>query len=128
VRPDEFDPARNSERAGSQRVPDHDRQGAADVDELVQQWERPADEPAAARDSGRRDEHEPSHSIRGRRRQLCRDDAAERMADDVDAFQSHRIEPTREPRAQIDGLELAREGGEIDRIHVAVRRQRLDHR
>jgi hypothetical protein len=54
----------------------------------MQQGEGTADEAAAARDSGRRDEHEPVHSLRGGRRQLGRDDAAERMADDVHAFQS----------------------------------------
>ena len=94
----------------------------------MQQRECAADEIPAARDPGRGDEHEATHACGRFRRELCRDNAAERMTDEVYTLEADRIEEAREPPAQVGPAHVPGKGRKIDCEDVPARRERLDQR
>jgi hypothetical protein len=128
VRPDELDATGDSERPGAQRVAHDNRHRPPYVGKLVQQRERAADEVPSARDSGRSHEHEATHSRRRFRGELRRDDAAERMADEVHALETYRVEEARNPPAQVGPGHVPCKGWKIDGEEMPARPERLDQR
>jgi hypothetical protein len=128
VRPDELDATGDSERSGAQRVAHDNRERAPYVRELVQQGERAADEVPAARDSGRSYQDEATHAGRRFRSDLCRHDAAERMADKVHTLQADGVEEARDPPAQVGAGHVRCKGWKIDGENMPARSERLDQR
>jgi hypothetical protein len=61
------------------------------------------------------------------RRELGRDEAAERMPGEVDTLESGRIEPPPEPRAQLRPDGAAAEPRQIDDVHAAPLRKQPEH-
>jgi len=116
------------ERAGSERVRDDERQRAAQVVQRLRQREAAASEAATARDPGRRDQDEAPHALRPQRRQLGRDQPAERVAREVDPFVPRLVQPPREPRRELRGPNAPAAAREVDRRDAPQLRKALEQR
>jgi hypothetical protein len=95
----------------------------ADVVERLGQRQASADEPAPGGDPGRGDEREPPDALRLLRSQLSGHEAAERVADQVDAAQLRRLEPAAEPA----GKQARSQRRQVDQINEAPLGEPLRH-
>jgi hypothetical protein len=65
----------------------------ANVVERLEEGQRAARKAAATRDAGGSDEDEPLRLFESRGRQLGGDEATERVAGELDAFEAYDVEP-----------------------------------
>ncbi len=112
-------------RPGADGVGDDRPQLAADVVELLEQGQGPADQAAAARDPGGRDQREPADP-----RGLCECELgghqpAERVADEVDRAEPGRVQQRSEPCRQLTRTHAA-EPRQLDEMEAKPLGQRLD--
>jgi len=94
-------PANQAERAGPQCVVHDRRPPSTDVVEGPEQPRAATEDGVPTRDPGRRDKREPADAVRLRSSQLRRDQAAERMADQVHTLETGRLEATAEPAREL---------------------------
>ena len=94
-------PANQAERPGPQCVVHNRRPPPTDVVEGSEQPRTATEDRVPARDPGRRDKREPADALGLRRSQLRRDQAAERMADQVHTLEPGRLEATAEPAREL---------------------------
>jgi len=92
-----------ADRAGPHRVGHDRRQLPPHRVELVEQRQRASEHPATARDARRRDEHETPDTLRLTRRDLGRDEPAQRMPEHVHAPEPRGVEKAAEPRSELAG-------------------------
>lgn len=110
-----------ADRPGADCIGDDRRQAPPHREELVEQRQRAAEHPAPARQAGRRDEHEAPHLLGAARRDLRRDQAAERVADHVHAAEPRRVEEAAEPGGELPRAQAA-EVGQLDEAEPAALR------
>jgi hypothetical protein len=68
------------------------------------------------------------HTARLFRSQLCRDQPAERMADEIHALEIGRLEPTTEPTGQLGGGKSPSQPGQVEHVNTATLGQALEDR
>ena len=113
---------------GQNGVVSDGRQPAANVVQRAEQSRAATEQGISGGDPSRRDEHEPVHTARVLRSQLGRDQAAERVADQIHVLELRRIEPTAEPTGQLAGGEMPPEPRQVEHVNTALLGQRLEHR
>jgi hypothetical protein len=79
-------------------------------------------------DSGGSDKRKPTHTLRLFRRQLGRDQPAERMTHESDALKRSGLEPTAEPACQPGGRKAPSDPWQVEQVNAAMLRQRLEYR
>jgi len=124
---DERGPAHQGDWSRAERVRGDHRERPANVVERAEQGNGAGRHAPAARDPGRSDEDESPRPLAPARRELGRDEAAERVAGEVDTLESGRIEPPREPRAQVCAGTPG-ESRQIDHVHAAPFPEQPEHR
>jgi hypothetical protein len=87
--------------SSADRVARDRRQPPLDVVQRAEQPRASTEHGVSARDSSWGDKREPVHTVGLLRRQLSRDQPAERMTDEIDAVEFGRFEPTPEPTCQL---------------------------
>jgi hypothetical protein len=110
----------DADRPGADGVGDDRGEVRAHVVELLEERERSPEHAAAAGNPGRRNENEPPHEARPARGELCGDEPAERMADDVRPLQPARLQVISEPRREAAGAQAA-QPGELDEVEAVAR-------
>ena len=115
------------DRARAHCVADDRTQLAAHTVELSEQRQRAPEQAAAAGDPGRRDEGEPPNPLGLGSGELCRDQPAERVADEVDRTEVGCGEEPAEPRSELPGPQ-ATEPGQLHEVQAELLRQPLDER
>jgi hypothetical protein len=81
-----------ADRAGAQRVRDDCRQLGAHAVQLLEQRQRSAQNAATTRDAGGGDQCQPANACRLRGGELGGDEAAERVADEIDGPEPRPVE------------------------------------
>ena len=104
-------PANQAERPGPQCVVHNRRPPPTDVVEGPEQPRAATEDRVPTRDPGRRDKGEPADAVRLRRSELRRDQAAERMADQVHTLEAGRLEATAEPARELTSGKSASQPG-----------------
>jgi hypothetical protein len=103
------------DRSRADRIRDDRRQFRANPVQLLEQGQGASEQPAAAGDAGGCHERESPHAFGLGARQLRRDQAAKRVADEVDRSELDRVEETAEPGSELAGAE-ARETRQLDEV------------
>jgi hypothetical protein len=91
----------------------------ANVVECLEEGQRAARKAPATRDAGGGDEDKPLRLFESGGRQLGGDEAAERVAGELDAFEAYGVEPAAEPFAQLGGAYRIAEARKINHVQAA---------
>jgi hypothetical protein len=95
--------ANEADRSSSHRVARDRREPATDVVQRAEQPHAATEHSISAGDPSWSDKRKPVHTLRLLSSQLGGNQPAERMADEIDAFELCRLEPTAEPTGQLGG-------------------------
>jgi hypothetical protein len=104
-------PANQAERSSAQCVMHNRRPPPTDVVERAEQPRAATEHGVPTGDPGRSDEREPANGVRLRGSQLRRDQAAERVADEVHTVEIGRLEATAEPARELTSGKLPSQPG-----------------
>ena len=121
-------PANEAERSSPYRIVRDRRQSAADVVQRAEQPRAATEHVIPAGDPSWGDKRKPVHTLRLLRSQLGRDQAAERVADEIHALELGFLEPTAEPTRQLGGGKSPTQPGQVEQVNTSPLRQRLEHR
>jgi hypothetical protein len=121
-------PAQEAQWPGAYRVPGDPREPSTDVVERPEQPQAPTEHGVSAGDPRGGDERKPARASGLLRRQFRRDEAAERMTDEIDALKRGRVEPAPEPARQLGGRQLRPEPWQVEYVNSATLGQRLEDR
>ena len=117
--PDVRHAVEEADRAGPHGVGHDRRQLPPHGVELVEQRQRTSEHTASARDARRRDEDEAPHPLRLARRDLGRDQPAERVPEHVHAAEPCGVEKATEPRSELAGAQPS-EPRQLDEAEAAA--------
>ena len=124
----EQSPANEAERSSPQRIVRDRRPPATDVVQRAQQPRAATEHGISAGDPSWGDKRKPVHTVRLLCSQLGRDQPAERVADEIDALELRRVEPTAEPTGQLGGGKLPSQPGQVEQVNTALLGQRFEYR
>jgi len=113
------------DRAGAHGVGDDRAQLGAHAVELSEQRHRTSEQAAAAGDPCRRDESETPNPLGFGSGELCCDQPAERVADEIDRPEVGCSEESAQPRSELTGSQ-ATEAGQLHEMEPKLRREALD--
>ena len=114
--------------SGRHRIVRDRREPAANVVQGPEQARAATEQGISGRDPSWCDKRKPVHAVRVLRSQLGRDQAAERVADEIHGVELGRIEPTAEPTGQLGGGKVPSQPGQVEHVNAAPLGQRLEHR
>jgi hypothetical protein len=117
-------PANEAERSSPYRIVRDRRKPATDVIQRAEQPRAATEHVVPAGDSRWGDKRKPVDTVRLLRSQLGRDQAAERVADELHALELGRLEPSRE----LGGGKSPTQPGQVDQVNTSPLRQRLEYR
>jgi hypothetical protein len=118
---------KQADRAGAQRVRHDRRQLGAHAVQLLEQRQCSAQDAATTRDAGGGDQCQSADARRLGGGELGGDEAAERVADEIDRSEPRPVEQAAEPRGQLAGTE-ATEPWQLDEVDAVAVRERLGDR
>ncbi len=121
-------PANEAERSSPYRIVRDRRKPATDVVQRAEQPRAATEHVVPAGDPSWGDKRKPVHTVRLLRSQLGRDQPAERVADEIDALELGRLEPTAEPIRQLGGRKSPTQPGQVEQVNTAPLGQRLEYR
>jgi hypothetical protein len=121
-------PANEAERSSPQRIVRDRRQPATDVVQRAEQTRAATEHVIPAGDPGWGDKRQSVHTARLLRSQLGRDQATERVADEIHALELGCLEPTAKPTRQLGGAKSPSQPRQVEQVNTATLGQGLEDR